>query len=127
MRFPAGVLLLAVFGLSVGGCSKGDNNAPAPPASQSSSSAAKASSGNAAAAPLNYVGAAVQGEQKAFKTIDTVSLNEEVQLFNAQEGRYPKSLDELVQKNYLHQLPQPPAGQKIVYDAAQGKVSVLPQ
>jgi hypothetical protein len=76
---------------------------------------------------LNYVGAAVKGEQSAFKTIDTVSLNQEVQLFNAQEGRYPKTLSELVEKNYLHQLPQAPANQKIIYDAGQGKVSVVPQ
>ncbi len=118
MKVPAGTLLLVALGLSAAGCGK---QSAAPSAPQG------ASSGNSAAAPLNYVGAAVRGEQSAFKTIDTVSLNQEVQLFNAQEGRYPKSLDELVEKNYLHQLPQPPAGQKIVYDSAQGKVSVVAQ
>lgn len=100
------------------GCGGSPHGAASPPASQ-------ASSGHPVAAPANYVATAVKGEQAAFKTIDTVSLNEEVQLFNAQEGRYPRSLAELVEKNYLHKLPEAPAGQKIVYDAAQGKVTVV--
>jgi hypothetical protein len=54
-------------------------------------------------------------------------LNENLNLFNVQEGRYPNDLNELVTKKYLPYIPDPPAGMKLVYDAAQGKVSVAPQ
>jgi hypothetical protein len=78
-------------------------------------------------APSGYVGALAKGQQTAVKTIDVTSLNEDIQLFNAQEGRNPKDLDELVTQHYIGKLPDPPAGMKFVYDAAQGKVSVAPQ
>ncbi len=74
-----------------------------------------------------YLGTLMKGQQKAVKTIDVTSLNEEVQLFNVQEGRLPKDLNELVTQHYVPQLPPVPAGMKLVYDAAQGKVSVAPQ
>ncbi len=78
-------------------------------------------------APVKYIGAAVTNQQIATKTIDLVALNQEVQLFNVQEGRLPKSLDELVAKQYVGQLPVPPFGSKLVYDAGQGKVTLAPQ
>ena len=80
-----------------------------------------------ATAPVKYIGAAVTNQQIATKTIDLVALNQEVQLFNVQEGRNPKSLDELVTKQYIGQLPVVPFGSKIVYDAAQGKVTLVAQ
>jgi hypothetical protein len=68
-----------------------------------------------------------KGQQVAVKGIDTASLNQEVQLFNAQEGRYPKDLNELVSLHYIGQLPQPPTGMKLNYDPTAGKVSIVPQ
>jgi hypothetical protein len=79
---------------------------------------------NPVTAPADYVGTAVKQQQSAIKTIDTTALNQAVQLFNVQEGRYPKDLNELVQKKYIGQLPQAPAGMKLSYDAAEGKVMV---
>lgn len=96
------------------GCGKEDKSSPP-------------SSAAPAAAPAGYVGALARGQQVAVKTVDVASLNENVRLFNVQEGRYPKDLQELVAKQYLGALPNPPAGMKFVYDAAQGKVSVAPQ
>jgi hypothetical protein len=101
-------LILAVAGLIASGCGKLESAAPA-------------------SAPTGYVGALVKGQQTAVKTIDATSLNQDIQLFNVQEGRYPKDLDELVTKNYIGQLPDAPIGMKLVYDAAQGKVSVVSQ
>lgn len=74
-----------------------------------------------------YLGTLVKGQQIAVKGIDTAALNQEVQLFNVQEGRLPKDLNELVTKGYLPVLPNPPAGMKLNYDAVQGKVTVVPQ
>jgi hypothetical protein len=87
------------------------------------SSQAPAPSGAAS----GYVGTLLKGQQTAVKTIDVTSLNQDIQLFNTQEGRNPKDLNELVAKNYIGKLPDPPQGMKFVYDADQGKVSLAPQ
>ena len=75
-------------------------------------------------APVNYIGASVQAEKHAQKVIDVSYLNQAIQLFNAQEGRLPKTLDELV-PNYVGKLPETPFGYKLAYDAAAGTVSVV--
>jgi hypothetical protein len=87
----------------------------------------KEQANSAASAPSGYVGALAKGQQTAVKTIDVTSLNQDIQLFNAQEGRNPKDLDELVAQHYIGALPDPPAGMKFVYDAGQGKVSLSSQ
>jgi hypothetical protein len=48
-------------------------------------------------------------------------------MFNVQEGRYPKDLNELVEKKYMRVLPEPPYGMKIVYDPNTGTVKVVRQ
>ncbi|MGA2540502.1 MAG: hypothetical protein ABSG78_02940 [Verrucomicrobiota bacterium] len=73
-----------------------------------------------------YLGTMVKAQQSAVKTVDLTSLNEEVQLFNVQEGRLPKDLDELVSKQYIGKLPPAPVGMKLVYDPVQGKVTTAP-
>ena len=65
-------------------------------------------------------------------TISVVSLipgstPEAIQQFNIGEGRYPKDLDELAQKQYIPKIPTPPYGYKIDYNAADGSVKVVPQ
>jgi stage V sporulation protein SpoVS len=74
-----------------------------------------------------YLGTLVRGQKTAVKGIDTAALNQEVQLFNVQEGRLPKDLNELVAKQYLGKLPEAPVGMRLNYDAVQGKVTVVPQ
>ena len=116
MRNFCGFIFLA-GALVVFGCGKEQApSTPAPPAQ--------------AASPANhdgYLGTLVKGQQIAVKGIDTASLNQEVQLFNVQEGRLPKDLNELVAKQYLSKLPDAPAGMKLTYDATSGKVAVVPQ
>jgi hypothetical protein len=113
-------LIVVAAALVLCGCGKEENAPPPAPAPVAAPASSPGASGG-------YLGALVNGQQKAVKTIDVTSLNEELQLFNAQEGRYPKDLDELVTQHYLGQLPAPPAGMTFVYDAAQGKVSVAPR
>ncbi len=66
----------------------------------------------------------VNAKRMADKTIDTAALNQAIQLFNAQEGRYPRTLDELVPK-YAGKIPDAPLGYKLSYDATKGEVSVV--
>jgi hypothetical protein len=75
---------------------------------------------------LDYGNTLVNAKKTADKTIDVSYLNQAVQLFNTQEGRYPKTLDELV-PNYVAKIPDAPIGYKIEYDATKGEVKVVPQ
>jgi hypothetical protein len=49
-----------------------------------------------------------------------------VQLFYVQEGRFPKTLEELT-PNYVAKIPPAPLGYKIDYDAAKGEVKMVKQ
>jgi hypothetical protein len=84
-------------------------------------------SANPLDAPGEYVGALVKGQQAAVKTVDIASINKAIQMFNVEEGRNPKDLNELVEKKYLPRIPDVPHGTKLVYDANAGKVSVVNQ
>jgi hypothetical protein len=68
----------------------------------------------------------VNSKRTADKTIDVSFLNQAIQLFNVQEGRYPKTLDELTPK-YVAKLPDVPLGYKLDYDATKGEVTVVRQ
>jgi len=116
MKTCCGLMLVASV-LALGGCGK-EQSSPPPSAAPAAAPAS---------APGGYLGTMARGQQLAVKTIDVTSLNQEIQLFNVQEGRNPKDLDELVTQHYIGAVPNPPAGMKIVYDAAQGKVTVAPQ
>ena len=90
----------------------------------------KSGSGSQTSTATNGFGGYVKsmGEAKkvADKTIDVSYLNQAVQLFNVQEGRNPKNLQELV-PSYVAKIPDAPLGSKIVYDATTGTVKVVPQ
>jgi len=96
------------------GCDKGSS-----PQTQDASAADSASN-----SPSGYLGGLVQAKKTADKTIDVSYLNQAVQLFNVQEGRNPKDLQELVPA-YVAKIPDAPLGYKIVYDAATATVKVV--
>ena len=103
-------------------CSKKETEAqPAP------SSNAPAASGNPLTAPVDYLGAVAKGQKMAVKTVNTVGIQQAIQLFQAQEGRLPKDLNELVRPEYLPKLPTPPAGMKFSYNPTTGDLKTVPQ
>jgi hypothetical protein len=110
--------LILVAGVFLSGCGKKEKASP---------SSSSAPGENPAAAPADYLGTLAKGKQTATKTLETAALNQAVQSFYVQEGRYPKSLNELVGPNYLPQLPQPPAGMKFDYNPSTGQVKIVPQ
>ena len=69
---------------------------------------------------------ALQGVTKqAGQQIGLSQLTQAVNSFQAMEGRYPYTLDELVQYGYLYQVPQLPPGRQYAYDNVTGKVTVV--
>jgi hypothetical protein len=85
------------------------------------------SSSSLADAPGNYLKAVVDDRQAAVKTIDVTSINKAIELFNVDQGRNPKDLQELAQKRFIPQVPVPPYGYKLAYDANAGSVAVVKQ
>ena len=111
-------LISIAAGLLLVGCS--DN-------SSKSSSSQSSSVENPIDAPANYLKTITSSEQKAVKVVDVTSLNQAIQMFNTMEGRFPKDLNELVEKKYFPKIPEAPYGSKIVYDANEGTVKVVKQ
>jgi hypothetical protein len=91
----------------------------------SSTTGSESSGGSPLTAPVDYLNTAAKSEQKAVKVVDVTSLNQALQMFNVSEGRYPKDLNEMVEKGYMPRLPEAPHGMKIVYDAQAGTVKVV--
>jgi hypothetical protein len=112
------LLIAAALGALLAGCGE-KSDQPAP------STNAATGDGNPLNAPANYLGGLAKGQQSAVKTVDVSSLNQAIQLFNVQEGRFPKDLNELVEKKYIPKIPEAPHGMKIVYDANAGSVKVV--
>ena len=75
-------------------------------------------------APVDYLGAISQAKQSSVKKIDLAALTQAIQQFQVEQDRLPKDLNELVAKQYLREIPKPPYGQKIVYDANTGTVKI---
>ena len=113
--------LCLIAGLLLVGC---DDKKPEPSAAPPAPPAVGANPLNA---PTDYLKTLQKGKNLADKVIDTAALNKSVQLFNVQEGRLPKNLDELVTLKYLPALPAAPHGMKIDYEATTGDVKVVKQ
>jgi len=109
--------LLGVAGLLSFGCSK-EQSTEKP--------SSTAPGGNPLTAPVDYIGAAATAHQKARKTLAGVGLDQAINMFYAQEGRFPKDLNELV-PSQLPSIPPAPQGMKYQYDAKTGSVKVVPQ
>ena len=85
------------------------------------------SSGNPATAPADYLSTITKAEHSAVKSIDLSALTKAIQMFQVEQGRLPKDLNELVTMKYITKIPEPPVGQKIVYDATAGTVKIVAQ
>ena len=77
-------------------------------------------------APLDYLGAVSNAKTRSTQTLSLIPVQQAVQLFQGVEGRNPVSLEELAGSGYIGRLPQPPTGQKFIYDPKTGKVGLAP-
>jgi hypothetical protein len=105
--------LMTLSGVLLAGCGE----KPAPAAKSDSAT-------DLATAPADYLKSAARSQKSAVKAVDTAALNKAIELFYVQEGRFPKDLDEVVEKKLIPQIPPAPAGMKIIYDVKDGVVRV---
>lgn len=115
--FPLSVIATAML---LAGCS-GSNSNNTPPSATNNLTATDAKLGN------DYLSTLTKADKSMQKTIDTTSLNNTISQFQVAEGRYPKDLNELVQKKYLGKIPTAPYGYKLNYDSENGTVTVVTQ
>jgi hypothetical protein len=92
------------------GCGGSSNSTP-PPANNTSA---------------NNSSPVVQPEVYAQKKVDIASLTQAVQQYNATEGHYPATLQDLV-PNYIAKVPDAPPGYKINYDSSSGAMTLVQQ
>ena len=118
-------LISVAAGLLLAGCGK-NNSSSHPQGTNTSQTTNITDSGQPAPSSVDYLGTLMRADKSAVKTIDVSYINEAVQLFNTQEGRLPKDLNELV-PNYVGKLPATPYGTKLDYDPSTGVVKVVPQ
>ncbi|MFO1498434.1 MAG: hypothetical protein U1G07_08585 [Verrucomicrobiota bacterium] len=78
-------------------------------------------------APVDYLGAVAKAKRISEKTIDSASLNQAIQLFYAQEDRWPRDLNELVSSHYIAAIPSPPAGARWAYNPQNGQIKAVRQ
>jgi hypothetical protein len=76
-------------------------------------------------APTDYLGAVAKGKKKSESTIVALQVGPAIQQFHAAEGRFPSSLQELVDQKYLSALPQA-TGMKADYNPETGEFKFVP-
>lgn len=81
---------------------------------------------NPAMAPLDYLSAQGQGKRRSENVVAMAQVQKALQEFQVTENRWPTDLQELVRAGLLAAVPAVPAGQKLVYDPANGTVRVVP-
>jgi len=110
-------LFVLAAGLLLTSCSKKEADAVQP--------TNQAASGNPLTAPVDYLGAIAKAKKHSEKTIDATSVDQAVQLFYAQEDRFPKDLNELVSKHYIPAIPPAPTGLQWSYNPKTGETKLL--
>ncbi|MCX8083124.1 MAG: hypothetical protein N3D17_07035 [bacterium] len=74
---------------------------------------------------LEKYGGVMGTAMKKSKAMDDVLyLKNKINTFQIQEGRYPSSLNELVEKHYIERIPEPPKGMSFRYDPSTGNINV---
>jgi hypothetical protein len=106
------------------GCSDKKDEAKKKPAADTNENY---SSGNPVTAPVDYLGAVNKARKTAIRQIDLAQVKHAIQLYQATEDHYPASLQELVKKNYLGEVPVPPRDSRLEYNPQTGEVRIVRQ
>jgi hypothetical protein len=117
------ILIPMAAGLLFAGCGKSSSSTDQSTATNATPNYAN---GNPITVVPDYLGAVGQAQQYSIKQIDLSYLHEAIEQYNAANGHYPKTLQELV-PNWIGKIPQAPNGCKIDYDPNKGTVKVVKQ
>lgn len=110
-----------MLALLMSGCgAKEESAAPA----DSSTGSSASTSGNPLTAPVDYLGALAKAKNSSEVKIGTTSIQGGIRMYEAEHGKRPASLDELVKSGHLRSLPKLPPTIKWSYDADTGAVTV---
>jgi len=71
-----------------------------------------------------YLRTVSKAPKRAEQTLELARVGEAIKLFEANEGRLPKSLTELVEKGYLESLPKW-EGETLAYDPKTGELKLV--
>ena len=85
-----------------------------------------ASSGNPLTAPVDYLAVQAKAKKMADTKLSSAGIGQAIGMFQAEKGRAPKNLNELV-PDYLPSVPPAPAGMKYDYNSSSGALKVVPQ
>ncbi len=107
MKTFTSLLAAVVVAFLATGC--GDNSSP---------------STQSATPSTNYLSTLASVDKNSNKTIDVSYLNSALQLYQTQEGHYPKTLEEL-KPNYVSRLPVLLPGMALDYDSTNGTVKIV--
>ncbi|MCM8759119.1 MAG: type II secretion system protein GspG [Candidatus Omnitrophica bacterium] len=55
---------------------------------------------------------------------DLLYLRNKINTYKRQNGRYPESLQQLVNEGIIEKIPEPPPGMQYIYDPATGRISL---
>ena len=113
-------MLLALSCLLLGGCGKKEDAA-------TTTKSTNDKSGNPLTAPVDYLGAVNQARKTAAARVDIASLQNAINLFHAQEDRYPRDLNELARERYIQAVPELPAGSRFAYNPQTGEIRIIRQ
>ncbi len=132
------VTALLSFATLLVGCSKADQSNP--PSASAPAAASNATPGIAAAAVNlatnkqqpsagamleQYGHTLATAKKKALTKTDLITVDRAIQSFQADRGRNPNNLEELVQEGFLPKLPDLPAGKKYSYNPQSGEVDMV--
>tara|TARA_B100000686_G_C16736033_1_gene943632 strand:+ start:1032 stop:1406 length:375 start_codon:yes stop_codon:yes gene_type:complete len=116
------ILVISLTLVACGGAQEEGNRAKDKKKSKSGETASENS--NPLLAPVDYVGAVGRAKNVSEKRINLVNIQNAIKQFQIVEGRYPKSLDELVSEGYYAKLPDPPKGKRYLYNSKTGQIGI---
>lgn len=80
---------------------------------------------NPLTAPVDYLDAVSKAKSSTEATLAITQIRQAIQTFQAEYGRFPMNLDELIEDGYLRALPKLPYHTRFAYDKGSGTIDIV--